>query len=241
MKSGVWACELVPQFTPYHPTHPGELSIAMGCAKSFFPFVFTHWQTVGERKINPIELQYIMIGGPVSFDTSHLCKTCHQILHQHETACPKARTEARELGQERKRKIAEAKDKRDSLLTGASKSGKNARVCERFVLGLCFNQMTCQEVHPDNDPTSYKEITCALEEPTAERKRKIGDWPFCKKGEKCLYSHEKYGEASVIDGLQEKVEPTSSGEEVSPPTPQPKHKSISPHITAAHTLLSITL
>ena len=77
------------------------------------------------------------------------------------------------------------------------------------------------EVHPDSNPDSYKEITCALEEPNAERKRKIGDWPFCKKGDKCLYSHENYGEASILEGKR-KWNQLRAAKRSAPPAP-PHH------------------
>ena len=76
-------------------------------------------------------------------------------------------------------------------------------------------------MHPDNNPDSYKEITCALEEPNAERKRKIGDWPFCKKGDKCLYSHENYGEASILEGKR-KWNQLRAAKRSAPPAP-PHH------------------
>ena len=43
-------------------------------------------------------------------------------------------------------------------------------------------------------------IACAIEEPSAERKAKLGSWPHCKKGEKCLYDHTNYSSEAVLAG-----------------------------------------
>ena len=166
-KNGVWACELVPPNTPHHPTHPGDSTVEEACNETAFPYCFTHWQLLNGRKVNPISLTYEIFGAPVGFDTSHLCKKCHQRLPHHDPWCPRARSEAKVAVQKRKRDFAEAKEKREAIIAAAAaKPEKEIKVCEKFLLGLCFDQLVCVEVHPSQSPESYREIRCALDEPS---------------------------------------------------------------------------
>ena len=78
------------------------------------------------------------------------------------------------MAQERKRKFAEAREKREKIFAKAKKSDGEVKICERFMIGLCYEQQNCAEVHPSQSPEAYSNIPCAIEEPTAERKAKIG-------------------------------------------------------------------
>ena len=199
---------------------------------TIFPPRFMHWQLLNGKKVSPISMGYEMYGAPVSFDTKHLCKKCHQTLPQHDPQCTRARSEARVFGQERKRKIAEAKEKRDVILAKAAESGGEIKICELFMIGLCYEQQQCIKIHPSQTPESYSAIACAIEEPTAERKIKLGSWQHCKKGAKCLYNHTNYSYQAVLEGRKKHKQIRAANK------CDPQTHSTPPHTSPPHTIPS---
>ena len=234
LRSGIWACELIFQNTPHHPTHPGNMSIQAACRSTTFPYFITHWQMLDGKRVNPIDLRYEIFGAPIGIGKDEMCKKCHQRQPHHCDGCPQAKVEARQVAQDRKRKFEEASSLRKDIIANANKTGKGIVACQQYMLGLCYEQLSCKKVHPTQDPERYKEIACKIEEPTSERKAKIGEWPHCKKGCECLYNHDEYGDAAVQEGrklwnlvrmanrspLQNRTEPDTQTQTQTAHTPQ---------------------
>ena len=73
------------------------------------------------------------------------------------------------------------------------------RACEKYDLGLCFDQEDCKDAHPMSGRAPFGTIKCAIGLPTFERATRMKPGWICKKGSGCLYDHDGYSKERVAE------------------------------------------
>ena len=73
------------------------------------------------------------------------------------------------------------------------------RACQKYDLGLCFDQEDCKDAHPMNGRAPFGTIKCAIGLPTFKRATRMKPGWICKKGSGCLYDHEGYSKERVAE------------------------------------------
>ena len=147
------------------------------------------------------QLEYEIYGRPVDWDSSHLCFKCHQRLgHCYELCSRRATNSDQSAREERKRLREEGEARREKMRReGEAEGAVPPRACEKYDLGLCFDQLECKDIHPHSDPAPFGTIKCAIGLPTFARSAKMGPGWVCKKGSGCLYDHEGYNQERVAE------------------------------------------